>query len=95
MGNSMNDRTRILLDSLKAHGSDDVSIPYRQVALLFPSSVPHPSSFEYTVIDYETLLAWGFSHGWEITPLPELSTSNDPQTFPIRFRRSLPAGLKD
>lgn len=89
MGNTMIDRARILLESLEAHGADDVVIPYRQVAQLFPSNDPHPSSFDYKLIDFESLSVWAESNGWEIISAPESSDSTNSYSFPVRFRRLL------
>ena len=58
--------TDLLSLALEEHGGDDVVVSYSQVAAIFPSSRPHPDSFEYKLIDEVKLLDWANNNGWRL-----------------------------
>lgn len=77
----------ILLKSIEEHGGNDVVIPYWDIARLFPSSEPHPDSFDYKVIDDKSLKEWAANNGFEVSTVPEQALENAKSSPPIRFRK--------
>ena len=77
----------LLLEAIKKHGGDDVVIPYRDIARLFPSVEPHPDSFEYKSVNKETLLQWATDNGFEVSILADQAPENAPNSPPFRFRK--------
>jgi hypothetical protein len=76
-----------LLEALESHGGNDVVIPYSDIARLFPSSNPHPDSFDYNAIDQEQLKCWASENGFEVSTVPDQAPENAKSSPPIRFRR--------
>lgn len=74
-----------LLNAIAEHGGTDVVIPYWDIARLFPSSEPHPDSFDYKVIDHHTLEDWASSNGFKVTTVPEQAPDNAKSSPPVRF----------
>lgn len=79
------DNEEILLKAIEEHGGDDVIIPYRDIALLFPSSEPHPDSFEYKSIDEKSFLKWAKDNSFSVNKTPEQAPKGAENSPPIRF----------
>ncbi len=73
--------------SLTNHEGEDLVTYYKNVALAFPSRSPHPSTFEYPMIDESSLKTWAHEHGWEVIKEPESEPGVDSSSPPIRFKR--------
>lgn len=67
--------------------SSDLLIPYPQVAVAFPSSRPHPDTFDHNCIDDESLKAWTEERGWEVSTAPEKASDQNTLRPPIRFQK--------
>lgn len=73
--------------ALKDRHTDDLLIPYAQVALAFPSSDPHPYTFEYPRIDDHAIRAWAEDNGWKIAFAAEKGAKGQEHSFPIRLTK--------
>lgn len=78
-----------LLKAIEKHGGTDVVIPYWDIARLFPSSDPHPDSFDYKVIDHNSLKEWASNNGFEVNTVPEQVPENAKSSPPIRFKKKV------
>lgn len=67
--------------------ADDVLIPYEHVAFAFPSSDPHPYTFEYPIIDSHAITVWAEDNGWKIAVATEKGVKGQEHSFPIRFTK--------
>ena len=76
-----------LLDAIVKHNGNDVSIPYWDIARLFPSNNPHPDSFEYKSVDQDALKKWATENGFIVSMLSEQAPENAQSSPPIRFRK--------
>jgi hypothetical protein len=81
------ERLVALEKALKDSAHDDVVAPYSHVALAFPSSDPHPASFDFPLIDSAAIKAWAVREGWEVSIASEKGRSDQDHSFPIRFRK--------
>jgi len=77
----------VLLKAIEEHGGNDVVIPYWDIARLFPSSDPHPDSFDYKSIDQKSLMEWASDNGFEVSTVPDQAPANAKSSPPIRFKR--------
>lgn len=75
-------------EKLKDATSSELFISYPNIAIAFPSSRPHPETFDHNCIDDESLRAWAAERGWGVSTAPE--KASDPNTLrpPIRFKKS-------
>ena len=74
-----------LLKAIEQHGGNDVVIPYWDIACLFPSTEPHPDSFNYKVIDQRSLKEWASDNGFDVSTVPDQAPDNAKSSPPIRF----------
>ncbi|WP_156774618.1 hypothetical protein ACN2MM_02460 [Alkalilimnicola ehrlichii MLHE-1] len=70
---------------LKATDKTDLVIPYGQIAKAFPSSNPHPRTFEHPMIDDVSLRNWGSERGWCIDLASEILPEGSDSLPPVRF----------
>lgn len=73
---------------LTEHGGADVVTYYKLVALAFPSRTPHPSTFDYPMVDESSLRAWASALGLKVQMAPEISSEKDSTSPPIRFSQA-------
>ncbi len=76
-----------LLKAIEGHGGNDVVIPYWDIARLFPSTDPHPDSFDYKAIDQQSLKKWASDNGYEVSTVPDQAPDNAKSSPPIRFKK--------
>jgi hypothetical protein len=73
---------------LQEADTTDVTVPYSQVVQAFPSSSPHPRTFDHSLIDQRELRAWCEARNWRVDLAPEL-IQNEPNGIPpVRFRKT-------
>lgn len=72
---------------LKDGESSDYLIPYEMIALAFPSSTPHPETFEHNCIDVSSLKAWAKKHGWYVSVSAENKDYRNTLSPPISFQK--------
>ncbi|WP_156000779.1 hypothetical protein [Thioalkalivibrio sp. ALJT] len=89
MTDSEDSKWKDALDSeLEATDKKDLVIPYEQVVKAFPSSTPHPRSFDYPMIDDISLRQWALERGWQADLAPESLPENSSALPPVRFYRN-------
>ena len=71
--------------AILAHGSNDVVVAYRQVALAFPSTQPNPRSFHDPLIDQDRLKKWAATLKWQVKLAPEMSDPDRDDLPLVRF----------
>jgi hypothetical protein len=65
----------------------DLIIPQSQVARAFPSSDPHPRTFDHPMIDEVALKKWASERGWRVDMAPESVPQDSDSLPPVRFRK--------
>lgn len=65
----------------------DLVIPYRDIAVAFPSSKPHPETFDHNLIDDTFLKVWAEELGWSVMTAPEMHINQNTLQPPIRFQK--------
>jgi len=78
------ERRSALGKGIENHESNDVLVPYPEIALAFPSNEPNPYSFDYPSIDQQSLLVWAEQNNLEARKAPE-KTPEGEMNPPIRF----------
>ena len=66
---------------LKQEKSNQLQVPYGDVARAFPSQNPHPRTFDYNIIDDMTFIPWAKVRGWKAIVSQESSTGET--SFPV------------
>ena len=70
---------------LEATDKTDLVIPYEQVVKAFPSSNPHPRTFDHPMIDDVSLRKWALERGWQADLAPECLPEGSGALPPVRF----------
>jgi len=73
---------------LSEHGGTDLVTSYESVARAFPSGSPHPSTFDYPMLDESALRNWASVRGWRVQTAPEMEPGQDSASPPIRFTKT-------
>lgn len=96
--NNDQNRSQEWLDALAASlkknelsGKTDIVIDYRTVSQSFPGD-PHPDSFDYPLINWDSLKLWANEKGWDVKPSPEKTQPDEKSTPRIRFTKISHAG---
>ena len=80
------DKWQIELErAIDSHGGNDVVVPYRQVALAFPSTQPNPRSFHDRLVDQDRLKKWAATRRWQVKLAPEMAQPDSDDLPPVRF----------
>lgn len=70
-----------LEQKLEQEKSNQVTVPYGQVAKAFPSQSPHPGTFDFNIIDDMTFIPWAKIRGWKAIVSQDSSTGET--SFPL------------
>lgn len=66
---------------LKKASSNQLEVPYEQVARAFPSQNPDPETFDFSLIDDMTFIPWAEVRGWRAIVIPDSSAGET--SFPF------------
>ena len=66
---------------LEQEKSNQLTVPYGQVARAFPSQNPHPRTFDFNIINDMTFIPWAEVRGWKAIVSQETSTGET--SFPL------------